>query len=530
MKKILCLILSAVIVFSGFGFIGAGILSDSAIAYAESFETENGVQVEIAPFLYKSTLYQMEFPSHQSYEIKEKSTEGDYAISRDINDLSYTFVFPAGTTKIDCNVSLNGETDWRGFTVNSVDNPNYWEKDTEGNIDYSKTLTFRRNEETAERDEYGVLYRDFLKYGDVGGFRDVDKIYWRLIYVCNGETFTEYFDIKLYDYDKAEKYEVKTVNFNVAGLPFAALSGTDLAATQKAAGIYLSENNFDIVAVQEDFNYHKNLVENLVGFNYMTNHTGNIPGGDGLNIFTSDMPVYNEMRVPWKVASGILTDGSDELTAKGFVYAVIDIGNGIYVDFYNIHADAYGGEGSREARESQYKQLAVFIQARLAENDRPVIVTGDFNYHLHSNENNSSLYRILYQQCGLKDAWVEYHNEGDYFNFSKWFETGLVAWGNWDPVERFMYKSGGGVDIVVDDFRCVRVYDDNGLSVSDHASAECDFTFIKTEDFEENTQELNVVKTSINDLFYRIKWFFKALFLIFSDFDNISGIIGELGL
>jgi endonuclease/exonuclease/phosphatase family metal-dependent hydrolase len=115
------------------------------------------------------------------------------------------------------------------------------------------------------------------------------------------------------------------------------------------------------------------------GYDYTTNHTGSIPGGDGLNLFTKDMPIYNETRVSWNEQSGILSDGSDELTPKGFVYTVIDIGNGIYVDFYNLHADAYGGEGSIAARTSQYKQLAEFIQARSAENDRPVIVTGDFN-------------------------------------------------------------------------------------------------------------------------------------------------------
>lgn len=71
----------------------------------------------------------MEFPSAMSYEIKEKSIVGDYTISRELNDLSYTFVFPAGTTEIECMVSLNGETDWRGFSVNSAENPFYWNKD-----------------------------------------------------------------------------------------------------------------------------------------------------------------------------------------------------------------------------------------------------------------------------------------------------------------------------------------------------------------------------------------------------------------
>lgn len=530
MKKLFSIVLAIVITFSCIGFVGSDMSSSSGIvASAESFETENGVKVKIAPFLYKSTLYQMEFPSHQSYEIKEKSIQGDYAISRELNDLAYTFVFPAGTTEIACKVSLDGETDWRGFSINAAENSNYWEKDASGNVDYSKPLTFRRDEITAERDEYGVLYRDYLKDSDVKGFMDYDKIFWKLSYVCNGEEFTEYFDVKLYNYDEAEKQLVKTVNFNVAGLPFAALSGTDVAANQSFAAGYLSENDFDIVAVQEDFGFHKQLVAGLNGFNYMTNHTGNIPGGDGLNIFTANMPVYNETRVTWNDACGILTDGSDELTAKGFMYTVIDIGNGIYVDFYNLHADAYGGAGSVAARTSQYKQLAEFIKARSAENDRPVIVTGDFNNHLHSQEDNAALYNTLYVECGLKDAWVEYHNNGDYFNMSDWYKTGLSAWGNWDSVERFMYKAGGGVDLVVSDFRYVEVCDDNGTVISDHSSAECDFTVIKTSDFVENTQELKTVKSSGNIL-NSIRWFFKALMLILSDIGNLPELIKELGI
>ena len=521
MKKLLALLLTLTLMIGSLSGI---------TAFAAKLETENGVQIEIAPFLYKSTVYQMEFPSHQDYSIKEKSNEGDYAISREINDLAYTFIFPAGTTKIECLVSLTGESDWKGFRINDKDNPNYWEKDDAGNIDYSKKLTFNRIESVAEQDEYGLLYRDILKDADVCGFRDYDKIYWCLNYTCNDKDFTEYFDIKLYDYDKAEKYNIKTVNFNVAGLPFAALTGTDLPATQKAAALYLSQNDFDIVAIQEDFNYHSNLVDNMSGFNYMTNHTGNIPGGDGLNIFTKDMTIYNETRVTWNEACGILSDGSDELTAKGFVYTVIDIGNGIYVDFYNLHADAYGGDGSKAARTSQYKQIAEFIEARSAENNRPVIVTGDFNNHLHYREDNYAIYEIFCRELGFKDAWVEFKNDGDYFDFSKWFATGVNAWGNWDAVERFFYRAGGGVDVTVKDLRYVEVLDSSGNVISDHNSAECDFMFIKTEDFTENTEKLDVVKTSVDNLLYRIKWFFKALFLIFSDFDNISGLLGELGL
>ena len=497
MKKTISLFLALIMILSCFGF------SVSAAPGAAVQITESGVQIEIAPFLYKSAEFTMEYPSHQSYSIKEKSNEGDYAISREINDLSYTFVFPAGTTEIECNVSLD-ETNWRGFSINDKENPNYWAKNAQGSIDYSQPLTFKRIEAVAEQDEYGVLYRDFLKDTSEEGFRDYDKIYWRLRYICDGESYTDYFAIKLYDYDNSEKFSLKTVNFNVAGLPFAALSGADVAAMQRASALYLSENSFDIVAIQEDFNYHNDLMSSLTGYSYMTQHTGNIPGGDGLNTFTKNMTIYNETRVPWNESCGILTDGSDALTPKGFVYTVIDAGNGIYIDFYNLHADAYGGAGSVAARTSQFRQLAEFIKARTKENNRPVIITGDFNYHLHSFEDNYSLYEIFLSELGFKDAWVESENNGDYFNFSQWYSTGVSAWGNWDAVERFLYKAGGGVDITVDDIRYVRVYDANGNSASDHAAAECDFTLIKTEDFEEKGNDLYVNNTSINTFFYRV--------------------------
>lgn len=528
MKKTFCVILTFMIILISFCFTDPFVpLSSGITAHAESFFTENDVQVEISSFLYKSTLYQMEFPSRQSYEIKEKSTAGDYAISRELNDLSYTFVFPAGTTKIECMVSLNGETDWRGLTVNSTDNPNYWAKDEDGNIDYTQPLTFRRDEELAERDEYGILYRDYLKDSGAEGFRDYDKIYWKLGFICNGETYTDHFYIKLYDYDKSEKQTVKAVNFNVAGLPFGYLYGENVIANQKTAAEYLSQNGFDIVAVQEDFGYHKYLIENLNIFRHMTVHSGSIPYGDGLNIFTKNMPVYNETRVEWNAASGILSDGSDRLTPKGFVYSVIDIGNGIYVDFYNLHADAYGGDGSIAARTSQYKQLAEFINARSSENDRPVIVTGDFNNYMHVHEDDGALYKTLYLECGLKDAWIEHHNNGDYFNLYKWHISGVEPWGNWDSVERFMYRAGGGVDIVVNDFRFVEVCGENGKAASDHSSAECDFTFIKTEDFVENTQKLQTVKTTKNNFIYRINRIIRDLIMILSDLRNIPELIKE---
>ena len=90
-----------------------------------------------------------------------------------------------------------------------------------------------------------------------------------------------------------------------------------------------------------------------------------------------------------------------------------------------------------------------------------------------------------------------------------------------------MYKSGGGVDIFVSDFRYVEVTDENGNAISDHSAAECDFTFIKTADFIENTQELQVTEPTENNFQNKLRWIFKAFIMILSDLCNLPELIKE---
>ncbi len=313
---------------------------------------------------------------------------------------------------------------------------------------------------------------------------------------------------------------VKMINFNVAGMPN--FSGKDVPACQQVIGKYVVDNGFDILAVQEDFGYHRKLKDSLVGFEYRTSHTGSIPGGDGLNIFTKSMPIYNEHREQWLQAYGSISEG-DLLTPKGLMYVAIDIGDGIIIDFYNIHADAFDTKGSQEARYSNYMQLATLIEQNYEKNNRPVIVTGDFNHYLHATEVNSDQYKIFHQFCELKDAWVEIHNDGDYKDFSKWTSTGISPWGNWDSVEKFLYKDGGGVTVEILDQKFTRIKDEAGVDVSDHAAAEVIFKFTKTDSFVENTQELNVKKLTnpLTIFFNMVEWIFKDLEYILSHISEL---------
>lgn len=326
---------------------------------------------------------------------------------------------------------------------------------------------------------------------------------------------------------------VNICNFNVAGLPnvesWIGKNDVNVSQNQKDIGAYLSSGNFDIVALQEDFSYHKDLLSTLSGFNYQTHHTGSFLGGDGMNIFTKSAPIYNETRIPWNTLHGIIESGADELSNKGILYAVLDLGNGIYVDFYDIHADAYGAQGDLEARKDNYAQLSALINENYAKNNRPVVVVGDFNSFFHTSEPSStSIYTYFIKDCALKEAWIEVHNGGSYTDFRYWIENYGTAqwqyWGIWESVEKVFYKDGGGVTVTADDFSYYYHKNAKDEKVSDHAAAECTLTFTKTADFVENTQSLTVSKPR-NTMFTELIWFLTILMKLLANFDEVLALL-----
>ncbi len=327
-----------------------------------------------------------------------------------------------------------------------------------------------------------------------------------------------------------ESVTVNMVSYNVAGLPnvgsWIGKNDVNVSENQKLIGKYLS-SGFDIVAVQEDFSYHENLVSAMSGFNYQTHHTGSFLGGDGMNIFTKNMPVYNETRVSWNAKYGVIESGADELANKGILYTVIDIGEGIYVDFYNIHADAFDTAADKAAREDNFIQLADMINENYAKNNRPVIVTGDFNHYFHTSDvANSNMRKHFIQNCGLKDAWVELNNDGNYEDFSKWSDIyGDRYWGIWDSVEKFLYKDGGGVTLTPESFQYTWTMTDKNTDVSDHGAAECVMTFTKTDDFVENTEELKVNGPAKNTMITELMWFLTILAKVLGNLDQVFALL-----
>ncbi len=328
--------------------------------------------------------------------------------------------------------------------------------------------------------------------------------------------------------DTTECGTFKIVNYNVDGLPvpaFMSKSGRDPLACTRQIAKELNALDADVIAVQEDFNFHYTLRKELDA-QYATIHNGGIPFGDGLSMF-SKTPLYNVTRVPWETSFGIFTDGSDELTPKGFVAASVEIADGVYVDIYDLHADAYGRTPNAEARVAEYKQLLSFIETY--SEGHAVLVTGDTNTRFMHTE--SELKKQFIDEAGFKEAWVELCNDGNYDitrgDDTKWGTEGEAYWGVADSVEKLFYRDGGGVQWTANSHEFRLLQSDEGKPLSDH-SAEIivlDYCIDRDAVQDARTYKRETFKP-LAMLFSHVKYFFKALGLVLSELPKV--ISGEI--
>lgn len=129
------------------------------------------------------------------------------------------------------------------------------------------------------------------------------------------------------------------LTFNVAGLP-AILNGNevpgDKTTNTATIGQKFAQYNFSVIHVQEDFNYHATLYAND-NHPYRTATSGGVPFGSGLNTL-SNFDWIDFERIKWDVCSD--ASENDCLTPKGFTFMRVKVSDGVWVDFYNLHADA----------------------------------------------------------------------------------------------------------------------------------------------------------------------------------------------
>ena len=139
-----------------------------------------------------------------------------------------------------------------------------------------------------------------------------------------------------------------TLAYNVAGIPFE-YSGANATLHTPIISCYIKP--FDMVIVQEDFNWHAALYDDCDNHVYRTPTTSGIGIGDGLNTL-SNFSWDDLDRVTWTKRNG-----ADALTPKGFSMVRTRLAQRVYVDLYNLHAQANTGSTDLADSESDVEQM-----------------------------------------------------------------------------------------------------------------------------------------------------------------------------
>jgi hypothetical protein len=194
------------------------------------------------------------------------------------------------------------------------------------------------------------------------------------------------------------------LTYNVAGLPDIISSAeVDRQTAHTAIGQRLTP--YDIVHVQEDFNYHAYLYAADTTHAYRTPTSGGAGIGSGLNSLSKVAYDADDFeRGDWNSCQ---FDSGDCLTPKGFTFARHRLAEGVYVDFYNLHTNAGTSDGDQASRADNLNQLSAFIATHSAGN--AIVVMGDTNTRY---TRTADTIRGFVTANGLTDAWVKLERGG----------------------------------------------------------------------------------------------------------------------
>lgn len=199
--------------------------------------------------------------------------------------------------------------------------------------------------------------------------------------------------------------------YNVQGLPTEILEidfsefGWPGSKYTREIGEHIESEKWDIVAFNEDFNYHDDLVSTMPSYNFMT-HTGKFKeteeavrnlfdGFLGLGLYTeryrftidglgfatrNNYTISDETIVPWNKDAiyGYFDHDNDSITSKGFRYYNVTLDNDHTIGVVALHADAGEWIEDSRARKNGFRQLYDFLMTNNNVNF-PLIMLGDFN-------------------------------------------------------------------------------------------------------------------------------------------------------
>jgi endonuclease/exonuclease/phosphatase family metal-dependent hydrolase len=249
------------------------------------------------------------------------------------------------------------------------------------------------------------------------------------------------------------------LSYNIAGLPLGIGDG-DPEKNTPIIGSRLG--SYDIVHVQEDFNYHAALYA-ADNHPHRTPTSGGVPFGSGLNTLSS-YPYDDFQRVTWADCS---SGSGDCLTPKGFTFMRARLAEGVWVDLYNLHTDAGTEPGDLAARRANLAQVSAFIQSHSA--GSAVIVYGDTNTRYTRTGDSIA---ELAAENGLSDPWVDLVRGGDAPDPGAPAITcdDATVDATCEVVDKVLYRGSDYVDLDAVQYRNdhAAFRDDSGGNLSDH--------------------------------------------------------------
>ncbi|ADJ44167.1 hypothetical protein AMES_2345 [Amycolatopsis mediterranei S699] len=263
------------------------------------------------------------------------------------------------------------------------------------------------------------------------------------------------------------------LSYNVAGLP-ESISSAPTPRDPATTAIGQRIAPYDIVHVEEDFNYHAKLYA-ADNHPYRTPTSGGAGIGSGLNTLSS-LPYDTDdfERVHW---TSCQVDSGDCLTPKGFTFMRVRLAEGMYVDFYNAHTNAGTNDGDEASRASNLAQLTAFIKSHSAGN--AVVVMGDTNTRYTRAADTIAGFA---SDNGLTDAWVKLVRGGVApAPGSPALLCEPVVTNDCEIVDKVLYRSSNlvSLDATFYNNEHAKFLDDSGKMLSDHDPITVRFTWTR---------------------------------------------------
>lgn len=164
----------------------------------------------------------------------------------------------------------------------------------------------------------------------------------------------------------------------------------------------------------------------------------------------------------------------------------VQLAEGVFIDFYNLHADAGSDVSDQQARISNFNQMADFMSVYSAGN--AVVVFGDTNSRYTSTASEN---RIFGERVGLRDPWVELVKGG----------TPPVAGADplvcenpsttneCETVDKVFYRGSRAIDLQPSfwNYESLKLLQPSGDILSDHNPISVNFTYTLSDSYRQSS-------------------------------------------